>query len=79
MATCLIRRDLFAVKVYGDCGDSAAWCYEKIFRQRDSAVKYRNGLLAQGLRRLYPFVKPKIVHPSQRVVDLFLLAGNELW
>jgi hypothetical protein len=79
MADNPIRRDLFAVKVYGDCGDEAAWCYERIFRQRDSAVEYRKGILALGLSRPYPFVKPRIVHPSQRVVDLFLLARNELW
>jgi len=73
----IIRRDLFAVKVYEDCGDEAGWVYQRIFRTRPQAVEYKKGVQAD-LHRHYPLMDPKIVHPSQRIVDIYLLAGNQI-
>jgi hypothetical protein len=74
-----IRRDLFAVKVpCSDGTNTLAWCITKIFREREPAEQFRRAEQAHK-HRDYPLVRPLLVHPSQRVVDVYLLAGNEIW
>ena len=67
-----IRRDLFAVKVWGEGG----WCYEHIARSLETAQRYKNNNVA--LRRDFPLVKPRIVHPAQWVVEYFVAVGNTI-
>ena len=72
-----IRRDLFAVKVFSDDGKRGDWCYVEMYRSLASARNERTAL-ADNIHRDYPLVEPKIVHPSQRVVDIFLSVGNTI-
>ena len=73
----VIRRDLFAVQKYQDVGSKAEYVIERIFRNYESANKYRKG--EEAFKRQFPLMPIKIIHPNQAVVDMYVLCGNEIW
>jgi hypothetical protein len=74
----MIRRDLFAVKVYSDVGATkGAWVCELITTDKARAFDHKR-FVAQDHTRHFPLVEPKVVHPSQDTVNAFVLVGNEI-
>jgi hypothetical protein len=74
MEVSAIRRDLFAVKEYDPT--QGGWCFVRITRDYPTARMRARDIESNhslGIRR-----QAKIVHPSQRMVDVFLLAGNRI-
>lgn len=70
----MIRKDIFAVKEYD--GTQGGWCFVRMTRSQESAIRY-----AKDIMRSHCLVivrKAKIVHPSQKIVDAFILAGNTI-
>ena len=63
-----IRHDLFAVKEYQD----GIWVFVFISSHRWEAENYRSALIGRSFR------KPKLVHPSQRIVNAYEAAGNTI-
>lgn len=62
----MIRTDIYAVKVF----DNNKWCYSFMTWNKRKAINFAK---VMGHRK---FVKPKLVHPSQKTVDAFLAVGN---
>lgn len=76
---CEIRRDIFAVKVFEDVGETeGAWVCVKMFRSFKSAKRWMNEFLVCAVERHFPLVSPEIVHPSQFVVSCFVATGNRI-
>jgi hypothetical protein len=74
-----IRRDIFAVKVFEDVGETdGAWVFVGMFRSLESAKRWMNNCFVSLGERYFPSVSPKIVHPSQFVVSCFVAAGNRI-
>ncbi len=69
-----IRRDLFAVKVYGDGNH---WCLEHIFTTLAAAQGYRF-MVESNHSRMFPLMRPVIFHPRQSLVDSYLACGNRI-
>lgn len=64
----IIRNDLFAVKERQD----GNWVTVCISKSEETAKNYAR-ILGIG-----QFAKPKLFHPSQNTVDLFILLGNSI-
>lgn len=76
---CKIRRDIFAVKVFEDVGETEGdLVFVKMFRSLESAKRWMNNCFVCAVERYFPLVSPKIVHPSQFVVSCFVAAGNRI-
>jgi hypothetical protein len=73
----MIRKDLFAVKVFQDDGGFGAFITEAMFRSHQSAKQYKRDVESNKSRH-FPLVEPKIVHPSDLLVDAFVCLGNEV-
>lgn len=69
-----MRKNLYAVKIR--CGDTGVdgWVVERICRSIDTAQRYQN----QRKPSSGYFLRSKIVHPSQRVVDVWVVCGNQI-
>ena len=70
----MIRRDLIGLKVYHGDGMS---CIERIFRRMQSAIQAADGI-RRNPHRDYPLVQPKLVHPTDKTVAIYVAAGNEI-
>ena len=68
----MIRRDLYAVK---ERGNGFGWQFVYVCRTLATARRLR-GCLGPELGFSH---KTKLVHPSQDVVDLYVLCGNEVY
>lgn len=72
-----VRTDLFAVKSFEDVGrNKGAWVYKEIYRTLASARDAANFL--NRMKREFPLVKCKIVHPTQPIVDFYVLNRNTI-
>lgn len=74
----MIRRDLFAVKVFSDVGTNrGAWVTEVITTDRRRAFDHKRFVQTDHTRH-FPLMDPKVVHPSQDTVEAFVLVGNTI-
>jgi len=74
----MIRKDLFAVKVFSDVGyRQGAWVTELVTGDRRVAFRYRQDTI-ENHHRDFPLVEPRVVHPSQELVGAFLAVGNSI-
>jgi hypothetical protein len=73
-----VRTDLFAVQVYEDCGEKAGWVVKAIHRNQAAANKHKQDIILYDQRRHFPLMAPKITHPKQAIVDVYLLYGNTI-
>ena len=76
-----IRRDIYSVKVpfdSGTVGNSFRWSHVEMYKTPQSAKAFAQAEFEDRQKHGGPFPlrKPKIVHPSQKTVDLYLLCGN---
>lgn len=71
-----IRRDLFAIKVFGQTGaHQSDYVVTKVCRSPETMRRMVRELNLDT-HRSYPLVKPRVVHPAQWVVDAYLAFGN---
>lgn len=67
-----IRRDIIAVKERQAAVDNQ-WVFVFMSTRSDLAANYAS-TLGRGGRSIVT-----LVHPSQRIVDMFLMAGNKIY
>jgi hypothetical protein len=70
--------DLWAVKAYEDVGGEGGWVCVGIYRTQMSALNAKRSI-RDDLRRHYPLVDPKVVHPDRRIVEDWLAVGNKIY
>jgi hypothetical protein len=75
-----VRRDIYAVFQFQDCGAGGAWCLVAAFKTLDSAKLCRRRLFADQLRPggQFPLVRPKLANPRQWQLEAYVAFGNPI-
>lgn len=72
-----IRRDLFGIKVFDEvAANETGYMLVRVCRSRETVRQILREM--NDIRRPYPLVKPKVVHPAQWIVDAFVAFGNRI-
>jgi hypothetical protein len=75
-----VRRVIYAVFQFSDCGAGGDWCLVAAFKTLESAKLCRRRLFADQLRPggQFPLVRPKIAHPRQWQLEAYVAFGNPI-